>query len=198
MKTPMLLRVNKVLMTGLFLFSSVSWCTVGESQTHEAPLAITLGEKDKSATLTADGGGDILRDAGQANDNEVTSTTDEQGAAAPAEADGEAVSKEDDGLAAQLMKTPEETPTDAVAKNADKTSDKTTQTDDFGGGTLNINTATADEMVDALKGIGPKKAQAIIDYREAKGPFKSVEQLTEVKGIGPSTLAKFKELVVLE
>ena len=48
---------------------------------------------------------------------------------------------------------------------------------------LDLNTATK-EQLDALPGIGPKKAEAIIQYRTEKGSFKSVEQLKEVSGIG--------------
>ena len=62
--------------------------------------------------------------------------------------------------------------------------------------TININTATKDELV-ALPGIGPSKAQAIVDYRKAHGPFKTVEELKDVKGIGAKRFEKLKpELTV--
>jgi competence protein ComEA len=56
---------------------------------------------------------------------------------------------------------------------------------------VNINTATKDELV-ALSGIGPAKAQAILDYRKANGPFKSVDDLKNVKGIGAKRLEKLR------
>ena len=52
---------------------------------------------------------------------------------------------------------------------------------------VNINTATK-EQLDGLKGIGPTKAQAIIDYRTKNGPFKTVDDLEKVPGIGPATM----------
>lgn len=52
---------------------------------------------------------------------------------------------------------------------------------------LNINTA-GQEQLQALSGIGPAKAAAIIEYRTANGPFKSVDDLAKVKGIGAKTL----------
>jgi competence protein ComEA len=61
---------------------------------------------------------------------------------------------------------------------------------------LNLNTATIDELV-ALSGIGPAKAQAIVDYRTQHGGFKTVEELKDVKGIGAKRFEKLKaELTV--
>ena len=57
---------------------------------------------------------------------------------------------------------------------------------------VNINTATQDEFIAMHKGLGPAKAQAIIDYRKANGPFKSVDDLRHVKGIGAKRLEKLR------
>ncbi|AYA40965.1 ComEA family DNA-binding protein [Xenorhabdus nematophila] len=57
-------------------------------------------------------------------------------------------------------------------------------------GTLNINIANAEELAKELNGIGVKKAQAIIEYREKYGPFTAIEQLQEVQGIGPTFIEK--------
>ena len=56
---------------------------------------------------------------------------------------------------------------------------------------ININTATKDELV-ALPGIGPAKAQAIVDHRKAHGAFKTIEDLKDVKGIGAKRFEKLK------
>ena len=56
---------------------------------------------------------------------------------------------------------------------------------------VNINTATKEEL-EALNGIGPVKAQAIIDYRKANGPFKSIDDVKNVKGVGDATFDKIR------
>jgi competence protein ComEA len=61
---------------------------------------------------------------------------------------------------------------------------------------VNVNTATK-EQLDSLKGIGPAKAQAIIDYRTKNGPFKSIDDLEKVPGIGPATLKEIRNEVSL-
>jgi len=57
------------------------------------------------------------------------------------------------------------------------------------GALVNLNTATADEL-DTLPGVGPVTAQSILEWREQNGGFTSVQELLEVDGIGPATLAK--------
>lgn len=56
---------------------------------------------------------------------------------------------------------------------------------------VNINTATPADL-DGVKGIGPSKAQAIVDYRTKNGPFKSLDDLKNVKGFGDKSIAKLK------
>jgi len=60
-------------------------------------------------------------------------------------------------------------------------------------GKLNLNTADAQTIQHELSGIGEAKAQAIVAYREANGPFSSVDELLEVKGIGKSLLDKNRD-----
>ena len=62
---------------------------------------------------------------------------------------------------------------------------------------VNVNTADAKTISDALTGIGLKKAEAIVKYRTEKGLFKTAEELTNVKGIGEKTLAKNKKDILL-
>ena len=62
---------------------------------------------------------------------------------------------------------------------------------------ININTADVYELT-ALEGIGDKKAQSIVEYREEHGPFESKEDLLEVSGIGESILKNIEDKITLE
>ncbi|ONI85777.1 hypothetical protein ALI22I_28630 [Saccharothrix sp. ALI-22-I] len=61
---------------------------------------------------------------------------------------------------------------------------------------LDLNTATKDQL-DTLPGVGPVTAQRIVDRRQKRGPFTSLEQLGEIEGIGDAKLTKLRELVRL-
>ena len=63
---------------------------------------------------------------------------------------------------------------------------------------VNINTADADTLSSELSGIGQSKAEAIVAYREQHGPYKQLEELTNVKGIGIATIEKNKTKITLE
>ncbi|HUX64874.1 ComEA family DNA-binding protein [Sulfuricella sp.] len=58
-------------------------------------------------------------------------------------------------------------------------------------GQVNLNTASESEL-DTLKGVGPVKAKAIMDYRAKNGPFKSVDDLEKVPGFGKKTVDKLR------
>ncbi len=64
------------------------------------------------------------------------------------------------------------------------------------GGLVNLNTATAEEL-DTLPGVGPSTAAAIIAHRDTNGPFTSVEQLIDVRGIGDAKLEQLRDLVTV-
>ncbi len=61
---------------------------------------------------------------------------------------------------------------------------------------VNINSATK-EMLEALDGVGPVKAQAIIDYRKKNGPFRTLEDIKKVDGIGEATFLKIRKDIAL-
>lgn len=58
---------------------------------------------------------------------------------------------------------------------------------------VNLNTASVEQIVGKVKGLGKKKAEAIVAYRAAQGPFKSFEDLAPVKGLGESFVKKHLE-----
>jgi competence protein ComEA len=72
----------------------------------------------------------------------------------------------------------------------------TTRRKPVSSGKCNINTATVDQLA-LLPGIGTRTAQAIIDYREQHGPFKTVSDLTKVRGIGEKTLEVLRQHILV-
>lgn len=62
---------------------------------------------------------------------------------------------------------------------------------------INVNKATMEEL-STLPGIGPKTAQAILAFRNEHGPFKSVEDLLQVRGLGPKKLAAIRERITVQ
>ncbi|MBQ4831744.1 helix-hairpin-helix domain-containing protein [Pseudoalteromonas sp. MMG010] len=62
---------------------------------------------------------------------------------------------------------------------------------------VNINTASVDELV-MLPGIGKKKAQMLIDFREKNGEFTDIQQITDIKGFGTKLLTKLQDKIVLK
>ena len=60
-------------------------------------------------------------------------------------------------------------------------------------GPVDINTADAATLDKEIKGVGPALAKAIVDYRGKNGPFKSVDDLAKVKGVGPKLIANNKD-----
>jgi competence protein ComEA len=65
------------------------------------------------------------------------------------------------------------------------------------GEAVNINTANAETLMKILKGVGSDKASAIIAYRQQHGPFKSADQLVEVKGIGKKLVDMNREMITV-
>ncbi len=66
-----------------------------------------------------------------------------------------------------------------------------------GGEHVNINTADAATLDRVLDGVGPSKAEAIIQYRKANGAFRSADQLASVKGIGLATVERNRDRIVV-
>ncbi|MFD3239046.1 ComEA family DNA-binding protein [Rahnella perminowiae] len=64
-------------------------------------------------------------------------------------------------------------------------------------GTVSINTATAEEFASVMNGVGMKKAQAIVSYREELGKFTDIEQLREVPGIGAALFERNRDRLKL-
>lgn len=62
---------------------------------------------------------------------------------------------------------------------------------------INLNTASKEEL-ESVKGIGPKKAEAILEYRKKNGPFKTVDDLNQVSGFGDKSVANMRTELTVE
>ena len=67
----------------------------------------------------------------------------------------------------------------------------------FAAEKVNVNTADAATLDRVLVNVGPTKAEAIVAYRKAHGPFRSAEQLAQVDGIGLKTVEKNRETILV-
>jgi competence protein ComEA len=65
----------------------------------------------------------------------------------------------------------------------------------FAADSVDINTASAQDIAQVMNGVGPRKAEAIVEHRSTYGPFSNVDELTEVRGIGPSIVERNRKLV---
>lgn len=95
-------------------------------------------------------------------------------------------------LAAQPASKAEATATAAKAEGgpAAQAKEKAVKANETEERTVSINTASADELAAALNGVGMKKAQAIVSYRDENGPFKNVDDLKQVPGMGNSLVER--------
>ena len=68
----------------------------------------------------------------------------------------------------------------------------------FAATPVNVNKADAATLAKSLDGVGHAKAEAIVAWREEHGPFKSADDLGQVKGIGPATLERNRSAILLD
>ncbi len=107
-------------------------------------------------------------------------------------ADGDRVWVPRVGEAPAPATRPEAAPAGARASPGDRAAGATT----VAPGPVDLNTATA-EQLDALPGVGPATAAAIVAHRDEHGPFASVDALLDVRGIGPAKLDALRSLVTV-
>ena len=84
-----------------------------------------------------------------------------------------------------------------VGEEAEEIPAGTTSKEEAKEGKVNINTATVEELK-TLKGVGEKKAEAIIEYRKKNGSFQTKEDLMKVRGIGKKLFESFQERIVTQ
>lgn len=63
---------------------------------------------------------------------------------------------------------------------------------------VDVNSADAAMLAESLQGVGPKIASAIVEYRKQHGPYKTVDDLLNIKGLGPRTLERNKSDILFD
>lgn len=102
-----------------------------------------------------------------------------------------------DGERIQVQSVAEmETASQTVASSGSSAPVASGPSSQVASGKVNINTADSSQL-QTLSGVGESKAKKIIDYREANGPFKSIEDLANVSGIGEKTVENLREYICI-
>lgn len=133
-------------------------------------------EREQGSELSSKAGQSISRSAGDPNQLLTVQPDKKRAESDPGEQAGGA---------------PTSTEASAEAPSADE------KAKDAASGRININEADADALM-KLPGIGPRKSQAIVMYRDSHGPFQRLEDLKKVKGIGPAIFAKLRDQVSIK
>ncbi|MBN2908588.1 helix-hairpin-helix domain-containing protein [Polycladomyces sp. WAk] len=160
------------------------------------PAKPSVGNKDKATEIVVDVKGAINHPGVYklSGGSRVLDAMKQAGGAAPS-ADLNRVNLAQplaDGMVVYIPRKGEQGPPPVVGASVSTPGGGTQKSTTDHGGKISLNSATA-EQLDQLDGIGPSKAAAIIRYREEHGPFRSVDELANVPGIGEKTLAKFRD-----
>ncbi len=218
MKTPWMNTLGIALSTGLFLMTFGAGATVstpGEDDKAEqitaqaggdnvAPQHNSEAEVSKDADSLLSSANDPTPESrGDHQDNEAAAGGDSISSTASSdekqEEDGKPAAQDKSTSTGDLEQETGTVKVDEISAKDTDDADKpdTTQADEDEDVKVNINTATEEELMENLKGIGPSKAKEIIKYRDNNGRFEKIEHLKKVKGIGPATYAAIKSQLVV-
>ncbi len=156
-------------------------------------LKLTDGVAAKDETAAADKGTKEKKSKSSSKGEEGSAAASGAGAATGGAAAGSATTS---GASAS-GKAAASTATTSTSKKSSSSSSSSSSSKLAPGEMININTASAEEL-DRLPEIGPTKAKAIVDYREANGKFATIEDVMKVSGIKEKTFAKIKDHIAVK